>query len=60
MKYDFYDVKVRKKVSAEVTEFKTYGKGTQKRYAFKGLTKDGRPLTTFVAKETWEKAKKAK
>ncbi|MBO5724282.1 MAG: hypothetical protein J6S58_05575 [Lentisphaeria bacterium] len=60
MKYDFYDVKVRKKVSAEITEFKTYGKATQKRYAFKALTKDGRNLTTFVTKETWEKAKKAK
>ena len=58
MKYDFYDVKNRKKVKAEITEFKTYGKANQKRYAFKAKTSDGRPLTTFVSKDTWEAAKK--
>ena len=58
MKYDFYDVKNRKKVKAEITEFKTYGKATQKRYAFKAKTSDGRNLTTFVSKDTWEAAKK--
>ena len=58
MKYEFFDVKIRKKVQAEVKEFKTYGKGTQKRYAFKAETKDGRSLMTFVKKETWEAAKK--
>ena len=58
MKHSFFDVKTRKKVQAEVTEFKTYGKGTQKRYAFKAQTKDGRNLLTFVKKEEWEAAKK--
>ena len=43
---------------AEVIETKTYGKGTQKRYALKAKTSDGRNLTTFVSKDTWEAAKK--
>lgn len=58
MKHSFYDVKERKKVTAEITDFKSYGKGTQKRYAFKAVTKDGRNLTAFVSKEDWEAAKK--
>lgn len=58
MIYVFYDVKNRKKVKAEIIEFKTYGKTTQKRYAFKAKTSDGRNLTTFVSKETWEAARK--
>lgn len=58
MKHSFYDVKLRKKVSADVTEFASYGKGTTKRFAFKAKTKDGRNLTAFVSKEDWEKAKK--
>ena len=37
---------------------KTYGKGTQKRYAFRAKTSDGRNLTAFVSKETWDKANK--
>ena len=57
MKHSFYDVKLRKKVSADVTEFVSYGKGTTKRFAFKAKTKDGRNLTAFVTKEDWEKAK---
>ena len=58
MKHTFYDVKLRKKVQAEVTEFKSYGKGTSKRFAFRGKTKDGRNLTSFVSKDDWEAAKK--
>lgn len=58
MKHTFYDVKLRKKVQAEVTEFKSYGKGTSKRFAFRGKTKDGRNLTAFVSKDDWEAAKK--
>ena len=60
MKHSFYDVKLRKKVQAEVTDFESYGTGTSKRFAFKAQTKDGRNLTAFVAKADWEKAKKAK
>lgn len=58
MKHAFYDVKAKAKVEAEVNEFVTYGDGTRKRYAFKGKTADGRPLTAFVSKDTWEKAQK--
>lgn len=58
MKHSFYDVKLRKKVQAEVTDFVSYGKGTSKRFAFKAKTKDGRSLTAFVAKADWEAAKK--
>ncbi|MDD3885624.1 MAG: hypothetical protein PHI35_01995 [Victivallaceae bacterium] len=58
MKHSFYDVKSKAKVSAEVTDFVTYGEAGRKRYAFKGQTKDGRPLTAFVSKATWDKAKK--
>lgn len=60
MKHDFYDVKTKSKVSSDVVECVTYGEGSRIRYAFKGVTADGRSLTAFVGKETWEKAKKAK
>ena len=58
MKHSFYDVKAKKKVTAEVTKAVSYGKGTAKRYAFKAVTKDGRSLTAFVKKEDWDKFKK--
>ncbi len=57
MKHSFYDVKAKKKVQAEVTEKVTYGKKNQTRYAFKAVTKDGRPLTAFVKQADWEAAK---
>ncbi len=56
MKTTFYDVKLRKKVDAEVVEKVTYGKGTRIRYAFRAKTSDGRALTKFVNKEAWQKA----
>jgi hypothetical protein len=46
MKAKFYDVKAKKSVEAEVTEAVAY---PNNRFAFKGLTKDKRPLTTFVS-----------
>ena len=58
MKHNFYDVKMKKKVSAEVTAAVKFGKGTRTRYAFKAVTKDGRSLTAFVKKEDWDKFKK--
>ena len=58
MKHQFYDVKTKKKVTVEVTDKVKYGKGTRTRYAFKGLTKDKRPLTAFVKKEDWDSFKK--
>ena len=60
MKHQFYDVKMKKKVQAEVTKAVTFGKGTRIRYAFKAETKDGRPLTSFVKKADWDKFKKSK
>ena len=56
MKHAFYDVKAKKSVQAEVTAAVTYGSGTRIRYAFKAVTKDGRPLTAFVKKADWDKA----
>ncbi|MDD2404257.1 MAG: hypothetical protein PHV75_05560 [Victivallaceae bacterium] len=62
MKHSFYDVKAKSKVDAEVTEKVTYGAKGNERYAFKAKTKDGRNLTAFVSKATWDKstAKKGK
>ncbi len=57
MKHEFYDVKAKAKVSAEITECVTYGDASRTRYAFKGKTKDGRSLTAFVGKPAWDKAK---
>lgn len=54
MKHSFYDVKVKKKVEVEVTEKVTYGEAGKERYAFKGKTVDGRNLTAFVGKATWD------
>lgn len=56
MKHSFYDVKLKKKVQAEVTDFVTYGDGAMKRYAFKAVTKDGRNLTAFVKEADWTAA----
>lgn len=42
MKATFYDVKLRKKVDADVTEKVVYGKEGNHRYAIKGRTSDGR------------------
>jgi len=57
MKDTFYDVKLRKKVEAEVVEKVTFGEPGKLRYALKGKTSDGRNLTKFVNKEAWDKAK---
>lgn len=53
----FYDVKLKKSVERPVIAKKTYGEGTKKRYALKGETTDGRPLTTFCSKETYDSTK---
>ncbi len=57
MKVEFYDVKEKAKVKADVTEKVVYGKGNRQRYALKGKTKDGRNLTKFVSKADYDKAK---
>ena len=55
MKASFYDVKLRKKVDAEVVEKKVYGEKGRERYALRGKTSDGRNLTKFVSKADWDK-----
>jgi hypothetical protein len=57
MQHNFFDVKAKKKVTAEVTEKVTYGKKGNERYAFKAKTTDGRNLTAFVSKDIWAAAK---
>lgn len=54
MKHSFYDVKAKAKVETDVVTKVTYGSDTKKRYAFKGKTADGRNLTAFVGKATWD------
>jgi hypothetical protein len=56
MQSEFYDVKARKKVTADVTEKVTYGKGGRKRFALRGKTADGRNLTKFVSQDAWKTA----
>jgi len=56
MKAEFYDVKVREKIQADVTEKVTFGKGNLLRYALRAKTPDGRNLTRFVSKVDWDKA----
>ena len=55
MKDTFYDVKLREKIEADVTEKVTYGEPGKERYALKAKTADGRNLTKFVKKADWEK-----
>jgi len=55
MKAEFYDVKDRRKISAEVTEKVTYGEPGKLRYALRAKTPDGRNLTKFVSKTDWDK-----
>ena len=56
MQHKFYDVKTKSHVTAEVKEKVSYGKPGNERYAFRAQTVDGRNLTAFVSKATWEKA----
>ena len=55
MKYEFYDVKTKEKVMAEVIDKAVYGSADRPRYSLKAKTEDGRKLTTFVKKETFDK-----
>lgn len=54
MQHSFYDVKERKKVTTDVVSKVVYGDAGKERYAFKGKTSDGRNLTAFVGKDTWD------
>ena len=53
-KMKFYDVKTRQPVETEVTGKKEFDVNGQKRYAVVGKTDDGRNLTKFVSKDTYE------
>ncbi len=52
----FYDVKIKQKVEADVTEKVTYGEAPKLKYGFKAKTSDGRNLTAFVGKAKWDEA----
>ncbi len=52
--HTFYDVKSRAKVTVAVTSKTSYTGKSGTRYAFKGQTADGRNLTGFVNKATWD------
>ena len=56
MEHSFYDVKAKAKVVTAVTEKVVYGDDKRKRYAFKAKTEDGRNLTAFVSKDTYDSA----
>lgn len=56
MQATFYDVKLRKKVEAQVTEKVVYGEKGKERYALKAKTSDGRNLTKFVSKADFDRA----
>ncbi len=57
MAVEFYDIKFKKKVMVDEKNivkvtFSTKSGGT--RYGIRGTTDDGRALTKFVNKETWD------
>lgn len=54
MKAEFYDVKTRRKIQAEVTEKVKYPNG---RCALRAKTGDGRNLTKFISQADFDKAK---
>ena len=56
MQAEFYDVKAREKVTTDVVQKVTYGKGGRLRYALRGQTSDGRNLTKFVSEDAWKSA----
>ncbi len=58
MAIEFYDVKVRSKVSIDESNVKKVTfetKNGQVRYGLRAKTDDGRNLTKFVSKGDWEK-----
>ena len=58
MKHNFYDVKTKSTVEAEILECVTFQTKSHTSYAFKGKTADGRNLTAFVSKAVWDAAQK--
>jgi hypothetical protein len=57
MAIEFYDVKLKKKVSVEeknITKVKFEGANGRTTYGIRGKTSDGRSLTKFVSKKDWD------
>ena len=59
MDANFYDVKMKQKVTARVEDAEKYEKNGTTRYAIKGKTADGRKLICFCNKATYDKAMKS-
>lgn len=60
MAIEFYDVKLRQKVSIDESKVKktTFNtKNGQVRYGLRATTDDGRNLTKFVSKANWDELK---
>lgn len=58
MAVEFYDVKLKKKVSVPEAQVKKVTFKTNKgqtRYGLRGKTSDGRNLTKFISKADWDK-----
>lgn len=58
MAVEFYDVKLKKKVSLPESQVKKVTFKTSKgqtRYGLRGKTTDGRNLTKFISKADWDK-----
>ncbi len=58
MAVEFYDVKLKKKVSLPESQVKKVTFKTNKgqiRYGLRGKTSDGRNLTKFISKADWDK-----
>jgi len=58
MAIEFYDVKIRKKVSVDSKNVKKVTfttKNGQTRYGLRAKTTDGRNLTKFISKSEWDK-----
>lgn len=58
MAIEFYDVKIRQKVSVDNKNVKKVTfttKNGQTRYGLRAKTADGRNLTKFISKSEWDK-----
>ncbi len=58
MAIEFYDVKIRQKVSVDSKNVKKVTfttKNGQTRYGLRAKTADGRNLTKFISKSEWDK-----
>ena len=56
MAIEFYDLKLKKKVQVDESRVRkvTFDTKSGTRYGLKATTEDGRKLTKFVGKSTWD------